>query len=743
MVVTIVARTELVKLDVSHCHRITDAALLSLSQHLHLLEEVKLAGCFEVTDNGLVPLVQNCVRIRALNISGCRKITNASIHAASMHLKQLARFSLACCDGVNTDGVLAIAANAPNLVTLDLSGLHDVEEEAIQQVVQNCRWLTRLAAPICAVLSPASLAMIDRHEFMTRSDDPKRQTVLVAKPRPVLSYNRFVIGYEKYEKAARVLQHYFTHLLVPRSKAAKLKAFRRQKLEHAVLQWEYLTTAMLENTAKMRLFRRFQAANVIQKVWRRSSAAKAARAIEAKKWRRLHAATAIQSLYRRYRSKQLLMRLVYRHAAIKQRWLYLLSARRYQWHLVHHMQQTKRRWVKAQTAVRAYLVRKRYKGWLQKQRTLVQSRTKKLLVCYQSHMVIRSMYSRLEDMQAATLVIGQWYQAIKDNCTIRKRATQLAIAYRDRYELMENAIITIIRARRAYAMNFVINRRIAITRKNNRAARAIQMCWRSFRLRCRAERTHAHWKRLILWIAQRYKTKCLCILNELDKERRLRKAKYQAVIRVQCAVRRYQARCTFLRIQLHKRQVAAARIQTIWWVYQWRQWRKYERQRQIHAAWTIHKYYRAHQHQLRYANKYVRRHVAAEIRNAEFKAAAIRNRRERIVNQIYQRQLHRHARKVQRCFRRRQERQREREELEQLDRLNREALQDAQQAMTLAASKNVSVGPMPAVVHRDAKMDAAEKEQLLKAVVQHHNLSVRQRTVAIVLCVQYVNMASI
>jgi hypothetical protein len=91
-------------LDLSHCHRITDYSLLSISKICHDLEFLNVSFCKLLTDVGISRIIQNCHLLSNLDISECNEISSEILFQISNSLIKLTNLNISGCYLV-TDGI--------------------------------------------------------------------------------------------------------------------------------------------------------------------------------------------------------------------------------------------------------------------------------------------------------------------------------------------------------------------------------------------------------------------------------------------------------------------------------------------------------------------------------------------------------------------------------------------------------------------------------------------------------------
>ncbi|QPC76582.1 hypothetical protein HYE68_007334 [Fusarium pseudograminearum] len=110
-------------LVLAKCRNITDTAVHAISKLGKNLHYVHLGHCGNITDEGVKKLVQNCNRIRYIDLGCCTNLTDESVKRLAL-LPKLKRIGLVKCSSITDESVfhLAEAAYRPR-VRRDASGM--------------------------------------------------------------------------------------------------------------------------------------------------------------------------------------------------------------------------------------------------------------------------------------------------------------------------------------------------------------------------------------------------------------------------------------------------------------------------------------------------------------------------------------------------------------------------------------------------------------------------------------------
>ncbi|OMO67030.1 hypothetical protein CCACVL1_20848 [Corchorus capsularis] len=105
-------------LDISSCHKLTDAAIRSAVTSCPQLESLDMSNCSCVSDDTLREISQTCANLHVLNASYC---PNISLESVRLHM--LTVLKLDNCEGITSASVAAIA-HSSMLEELELDNCH-------------------------------------------------------------------------------------------------------------------------------------------------------------------------------------------------------------------------------------------------------------------------------------------------------------------------------------------------------------------------------------------------------------------------------------------------------------------------------------------------------------------------------------------------------------------------------------------------------------------------------------------
>jgi F-box/leucine-rich repeat protein 2/20 len=167
------------RLDISESYRASDAGIHALSA-MPRLASLILRNSALISDRSLSSLSSGSTRIslRELDLSGCHRITDAGV-ACLREMQALELLSLARCGSKITDLSSQRTISAmPSLRRLDLSWLPEISDHSLVDISRGCPQLQELLLTGCCLVSG-----LGAHAF---SDHPSLQALLLDKCAGVL-----------------------------------------------------------------------------------------------------------------------------------------------------------------------------------------------------------------------------------------------------------------------------------------------------------------------------------------------------------------------------------------------------------------------------------------------------------------------------------------------------------------------------------------------------------------------------
>lgn len=83
-------------LDLSHCMRLTDAAILGVVAHAPRINQLNIAGCIELTDRAMQALCALGRHLRILDVAGLERVTDKGVFAVVSACRRLRSVDVSC-----------------------------------------------------------------------------------------------------------------------------------------------------------------------------------------------------------------------------------------------------------------------------------------------------------------------------------------------------------------------------------------------------------------------------------------------------------------------------------------------------------------------------------------------------------------------------------------------------------------------------------------------------------------------
>ncbi|KAI0722635.1 RNI-like protein [Earliella scabrosa] len=139
-------------LDLAHCARLTDAAVLGIAAHAPNIRHLNLAGCIELTDRALHALCALARHLRVVDLGGLDRVTDKGVFALVSACRRLRSVDVSFIPSLTDLAVLEIAS-LPRLERLGAGGLPRLTDHAAFFVAEHAFELEQLHLSYCPRLS--------------------------------------------------------------------------------------------------------------------------------------------------------------------------------------------------------------------------------------------------------------------------------------------------------------------------------------------------------------------------------------------------------------------------------------------------------------------------------------------------------------------------------------------------------------------------------------------------------------
>ncbi|KAI0658490.1 hypothetical protein C8Q70DRAFT_934064 [Cubamyces menziesii] len=142
---------ELRELDLSHCVRLTDAAILGVVAHAPRIHHLSVAGCVELTDRAM-RAIAGLAALTALDVGGLERVTDEGAFAVASACRRIRVVDISFIPNLSDLAVLELAS-LPGLQRLGAAGLPRLTDNALSFLAEHASSLEALHLPYCIQLT--------------------------------------------------------------------------------------------------------------------------------------------------------------------------------------------------------------------------------------------------------------------------------------------------------------------------------------------------------------------------------------------------------------------------------------------------------------------------------------------------------------------------------------------------------------------------------------------------------------
>lgn len=162
---------DLQDLDLSKSFKLTDSSLYALALGCPNLIRLNISGCSAFSDNAVIYLARHCRKLKYLNLCGCVKAaTDAALKAIGLYCNQLQSVNLGWCEKVGDAGVTSLANGCPNLRALDLCGCVLITDESVVTLANNCPHLRSLGLYYCQNITDRAMYSLAQSQVKNKTN---------------------------------------------------------------------------------------------------------------------------------------------------------------------------------------------------------------------------------------------------------------------------------------------------------------------------------------------------------------------------------------------------------------------------------------------------------------------------------------------------------------------------------------------------------------------------------------------
>lgn len=158
--------TQLEVLDMSHLELVTDVALLAIGKSCHRLRRLRMPHCRQISDIGVEAVVRSNPKLEELALSFCERVSDRCFPTIGKCCPSLATLEVELCMQLSNSAVKHLAAGlagSNTLKRLNLAGCRRIGDEGLLAVAKSCSRLTELNVRQCDKLTDVSVRAVTHH----------------------------------------------------------------------------------------------------------------------------------------------------------------------------------------------------------------------------------------------------------------------------------------------------------------------------------------------------------------------------------------------------------------------------------------------------------------------------------------------------------------------------------------------------------------------------------------------------
>lgn len=149
----------ILEIDLQHCQLITNGPVTALFTKGRSLRELRLANCELVDDSAFLNLPMNRTydHLRILDLTSCHRLTDAAVQKIIKAAPKLRNLVLAKCRLITDAAVYAIAELGKNLHYVHLGHCANITDEGVKKLVHDCTRIRYIDLGCCTNLTDDSV----------------------------------------------------------------------------------------------------------------------------------------------------------------------------------------------------------------------------------------------------------------------------------------------------------------------------------------------------------------------------------------------------------------------------------------------------------------------------------------------------------------------------------------------------------------------------------------------------------
>ena len=151
--------TSLTSLDISY-RSCSDAGLIEIAKHCSSLTSLDISSCRMITDTGVIEIAKQCASLKELDLFECR-ITDAALIGISQHCTSLHSLLLVKCMRITDTGVIEVVKHYTDLISLNVI-FCNITDKSLSAIAKHCKNLKTLMFGECTKITNAGRSEIRR-----------------------------------------------------------------------------------------------------------------------------------------------------------------------------------------------------------------------------------------------------------------------------------------------------------------------------------------------------------------------------------------------------------------------------------------------------------------------------------------------------------------------------------------------------------------------------------------------------
>eukprot|EP01134_Creolimax_fragrantissima_P001297 CFRG1297T1 len=167
----VASKCNLQSVSLFSCWEISSAGLQILGEKCESIQHINLNNCRKITDVGMMHLTNHCIGLRTIQLSYCKNLTDVTLNYILARCRRLQHLNLHRCSSISKEGMKMFQQHpAHQMLTLNLSDCFEIDDEALQWVMDGCRILEEITLSFCSQLTPSSMKTLSTCGAMKKMD---------------------------------------------------------------------------------------------------------------------------------------------------------------------------------------------------------------------------------------------------------------------------------------------------------------------------------------------------------------------------------------------------------------------------------------------------------------------------------------------------------------------------------------------------------------------------------------------